>query len=301
MKKLLVLAIALLVIGATGISAFADDNDTVGKQVKAQARIHKMGALGNGLAISQDDSMNFELLKIGIAAVKVGEEDTAAVKVGVLYLGEEKYRLKEVEIGNGSASANIYDADDEQVGSISLDSYPKGDKEIWAGEMELNDEDYNAYVIQAKRSVKTVEKAAHAFEYCKNNPDKCKAAMKAVGQILCDPETDENCRNRVKTFCEGNPEDNRCVSLRMAYCKQNLDDADCRAEFMERCKQNVNEEVCDKLGEVYNRAMQKRPEFMEKAPDWFKKASERIRERIENQTNNNTGNGNGNGNGNGGE
>ena len=93
--------------------------------------------------------------------------------------------------------------------------------------------------------------------------------------------------------------------MRLAYCKQNLDDADCRAEFMERCKANVNEEVCDSLGEVYNRAMQKRPEFMEKAPDWFKRAAERIRERIENQTTNQTGNGNGNGNqtgnGNGGQ
>ena len=209
MKKLLALVIALLVIGATGISAFAQDDDTVGKQVRAQARIHKMGALGNGLAISQGDSMSFELLKIGIAAVKFGDEDTAGIKAGILYFGEEKYRLKDVVIENGSASANIYDEDDEQVGTISLDSYPKGDKEIWAGEMELNGEDYNAYVIQARRAVKAMEKANHAFEYCKNNPEKCKAAMKAVGQIVCDPETDENCRNRIRTYCEGNPEDSR--------------------------------------------------------------------------------------------
>ncbi|UCC91719.1 MAG: hypothetical protein JSV39_00385 [Candidatus Aenigmatarchaeota archaeon] len=294
MKKLLALAIALIVMTVPVMAQQA-------VPIAAKARIHKMGTLGSGIAISGTNPMDFELLKIGVAAVKVGAEDTAAVRVGILYFGEDKYRLKDIVIVNGTATANIY-YNGTQVGSISLDSYPKGDKEVWAGTLTLNGETYNAYVIQAKRLVKAVEKARRIFGYCEDHPAQCLRVMRGIGQVICDPEGEgTNCRERIRTYCENNPDDRRCVALRMAYCKQNLDDADCRAEFMERCKENVNEEVCDRLGEIYNQAIQKKPEFVSKLPDWFRRVSERIREGIQ-QQNNNTGNGgNGNGNGNGGE
>ena len=70
MKKLLALVIALLVIGGTGMAVMAQD-DTVGKQVtsRVKTRIHTTGAFGNGLAVSGDDPMDFELLKVGIVAI----------------------------------------------------------------------------------------------------------------------------------------------------------------------------------------------------------------------------------------
>lgn len=300
MKKLLALVMAFLVIGVGATAAMAED--TVGTQKTNRFRIHRMGAMGNGLAISQSDPMDFELLKIGIAGVKLtADVDSAELKVGVLYFGEDKYRLKDVEIGNGSASADIYDGED-QVGTISLDSYPKGDKEVWAGELTLNDVTYNAYVIQVARRVKAMEKAHHIHQYCKNNPARCKAAMKTVGNILCDPEQEgETCRNRIKEFCENNPEDNRCKRLGFEYCRTHLDDADCRAELMERCKANYDDEVCENLGRVYNKLAEDKPKIaqaLQKAPAWFVKARERLRnlatDNSGNGDTNDTGNGTGN-------
>ena len=275
MKKLLALVIALLVIGVTGASVAAQQ---VGVQATVKARIHRMGAFGNGVAISTGDPMDFELIKVAIAGVKVGIwDETTEVLVGVLYFGEDKYRLKDIEIGNGSASANIYDSSGANVGSISLDSYPKGDGEVWAGTLTLNGANYNAYVIQVPRKLKPVEKARKAFEYCKNNPEKCKAAMKAVGDIICDPQTDGNCRDKIKTYCENHPDDRRCEALRLAYCKIHLDDAECRAEVMKRCRENLDDEVCERLGNVYEKVVKKKPEVLTKAPEWFKKIRERIK------------------------
>ncbi len=284
MKKLLALVITLLVLAVPVMA------QQLGAQKALSARIHKMGAFGNGLAISQTDSMDFELLKVGIAGVKVGTTDEAAeVRVGILYFGEDKYRLKDVEIGNGSASANIYDSEGTQIGSISVDSYPRGDKEVWAGTLTLSDAAYNAYVIQAPRIVKAVEKAYKVFDYCKNNPVKCKAAMRAVGNVICDPEGEgTTCRDRIKTFCENNPEDRRCVALKLAYCRLHLDDADCRASLMDKCKENYNEEGCEKLGTVYNKIIEKRPQVaqvVEKAPAWFKTVRDRIKSRLQPQLN----------------
>jgi hypothetical protein len=245
-----------------------------------------MGALGYGLAVLQSNPMEFELIKIGVAKVSVGltEEDEEIISLGRLYFGETKYKLKEVVIGNGTATANIYDMNDTQKGSISLTSYPKGDREVWAGTMALNGANYNVYIIQAPRIWKPLEKAEKAFEYCKNNPDKCKAAMKAVGQILCDPETNTSCRDKIKSFCEQYPDDSRCKALKLGYCKLHMENADCRNELMQECKKNLSEEACDKLGEIYQKFAENKPEVAKNAPAWFLRARERIRERLENQS-----------------
>jgi len=274
MKKLLTLAVALIAVLAIGASVIAQQ---VGAQNQTRSRIHTLGAFGNGLAISEDDPMDFELIRVGMAAVKVeSANENKTVKVGVLHFADEKYRLKDVVIGNGSVTANIY-LNNTQVGSISLDSYPKDDKELWAGTMTLNGKTYNVYLIQGKRVVKAVEKAEKAFEYCRNNPDRCKALMQAVGKnVICDPVTDGNCRERIRTFCEGNPEDARCKALRLAQCGINLEDAECRAEIRGVCSNNATENACQRLGEVYNKMVQKRPEILENAPQWFHTVRERL-------------------------
>ncbi len=278
MKKLLALAIALLFLAVPVMAQQA-------AQISVNARINRMGAFGTGIAISETNPMDFELLKIGIAGVKVGlEGEESEVMVGILYFGEDRYRLKEVVIGNGSASANIYDSESEQVGSISLDSYPKGDREVWAGDLMLDGAEYNAYVIQVPRKLKAVEKARRVFSYCEDNPAGCLRVMRGVGSTICDPEGEgANCRERIRTYCESNTEDRRCVALRLAYCRHHLDDADCRAEMIEECKERVDEEICDRLGEVYERVVQQRPEVVRKVPQWFLTVRERLQSGIQPQ------------------
>jgi hypothetical protein len=280
MKKLLTLAFALIAVLAIGASVMAQQ---VGAQNQARARIHTLGAFGNGLAVSQEDSMDFELIRIGIAAIKVETADEErTVKAGILHFADEKYTLKDVVIGNGTVSADIY-LNDTQVGSISLDSYPKEDKELWAGTMTLNGKTYNVYLIQGKRIMKAEEKAEKAFEYCRNNPERCKAAMRAVGQIVCDPVTDGDCRERIRNFCEQYPDDSRCKALRLAQCGLNLEDAQCRAEIRGVCSNNATENACQRLGEVYNNMVQKRPGILENAPQWFHTVRERLQQQEQGQ------------------
>jgi len=280
MNKMWLVAITLISIVIAG-AATASAQDLLGGQGRVRARIHTMGALGYGLAVSQSEPMNFELIKIGVAKVSVGltEEEEEEVLLGRLYFGEEKYKLKDVVIGNGTVTANIYDFNDTQKGSLSISSYPKGDKEVWAGTMSLNGANYNLYIIQTPRIWKPKEKAEKVFEYCKNNPDKCKAVMKAVGHIICDPEGNVTCGEKIKIFCEQNPEDNRCKALQLGYCRFHLENADCRNLLMQECKKNLSEEACDRLGNMYQKFAEKTPGIGKNVPAWL----ERIRERIRNK------------------
>lgn len=289
MKKLFVMAIALLVIGVTGAAVMADE--TLGSQGQARVKIHTMGALGYGIATSQSNPMDFQMIKVGIAGVSVTDVNgTETVKkTGVLHFGETKYRLKDVVIGNGTATANIYDANGTtQLGSISLNSYIKGDREVWAGALTLNGVTYNAYVIQAPKVWKADETADKIKDYCQNNPVKCKATIKAVGSIICDPEKEGiSCAEKIKTFCGQNPDDNRCKVVRWAYCKLHLDDANCRAEIIEKCK-NITDgtisndnAICDKLANMYNKYASNRAEVMKNAPEWLKKVRERVEDRLQ--------------------
>lgn len=283
MKKLFVMAIALLVIGITGVAAMADE--TVGSQAQANAKIKTMGALGYGIATSQSNPMDFEMIKVGIAGINVVRaESEVEVKVGVLHFGETKYRLKDVVIGNGTANANIYDINGTvQKGSISLNSYIKGDREVWAGSLALNGVTYNAYIIQAPRIWKAAEKADKVKDYCENNPAKCKAAIKAVGSIICDPEKEGvGCSEKIKAFCEQNPEDNRCKALSLASCSLNMDDANCRADLIGKCKNStIDGKICDKLANMYDKYAEKRTEVMKNAPAWLENVRERVKDRLQ--------------------
>jgi len=277
MKKLFVLATALLIVGIS-VSVMAQD---IIIAPKANAKIWTRSAFGSGLAIYQSDPMDFELIRIGIAGVKfVSGENETIVKAGILHFGETKYRLRDVVIGNGSATANIY-YNDSQVGTIAVDSYAKGDREVWAGTLTLNDKTYNTYIIQVPKIMRAVEKAERTFEYCKNNPVRCRAVMKAVGNIICNPEAENvSCRDKIKTFCEEHPDDRRCKALRLAYCKIHLEDSTCRAEIMGVCQNNATENACSVLGTVYNKNIEKRPEALTNAPEWFKTVRERLRQAI---------------------
>jgi hypothetical protein len=286
MKKLLVMAIALLVIGIAGTAVMADE--TVGEQNQARAMIHTMGALGYGIATSQADPMNFEIVKVGIAGINVtGTAGNVDINVGVLYFGDVKYKLKDVVIGNGTASANIYDVNGTtQHGSISLNSYIKGNGEVWAGTLTLDGAAYNAYIIQAPRVWKPLEKAAKVFSYCENNPEKCKAVMKAVGNIVCDPSTDDSCKDKIKTFCEQHPDDNRCKMLELASCKLHLEDANCRNLLIQQCNESNNSTTCDKLTNMYTRNAENNINaIIKNAPQWFKQVRERIKNKPQSEIN----------------
>ena len=263
--QILAITVALLILA---VPVLAQTPELI--SAKTTKHIWTRGAFGSGIAISQSDPMDFELLKLGIAGVKLVTEDVeSVVKTGVLYFGEDKYRLKDVVIGNATASATIY-YNDTQVGTISLDSYLKGDREIWAGTLTLNDVTYNAYIIQVPKVVKAVEKAKYIYQYCKDHPVICRGVMKAVGREICDPEAEgETCMNQIQAYCEDNPDEARCKALRLAYCKLHPEDADCRAEMKGVCQNDNTDNACRVLTAVYNKNIQKKPTVADKMPEWF--------------------------------
>ena len=133
-KKTKIIAISLIaMVFAVSIVAAELQGQTV-----RNVTIHKLGVLGKGLAINPSDASDFKLVVIGIATVRVnilGEEDN--VTAGILWVDGERYKLKNINIGNGSATADVY-KNDTKVGSISTSSVTKNDHIIWYGTLNFN-------------------------------------------------------------------------------------------------------------------------------------------------------------------
>ncbi len=208
----IVLAIIVLSLLAVPVAA----------QTVATPGIKAYAVLGKGIAASQSDPMDFMIVKFGLGRVVTDEGNETVL--GVLIADDVKYRLKEVTIEEGHASGKIFSG--EEVGSFDVSSVMKGDTEIWAGTMELNDKDYNVYVIEGVRPIKAGELKDKVADYCRENED-------------------VNCTSKVEEYCQSNPEDSRCKALFRAYClKGNMEDTRCREALREWCKNNPSNKVC---------------------------------------------------------
>ncbi|MCD6557902.1 MAG: hypothetical protein J7K31_02605 [Candidatus Aenigmarchaeota archaeon] len=211
----------------------------------AKPVIQKLAILGKGIATNPSDLMDFKIIKIGIGEVKVSllGEETELV-VGVLYLDSDKYKVKDVVLGNGSIEANLYSGE-EKVGSINAESVEKEDTEVWVGTIDVGGATYNAYVLGAVRKARPLEIAQKVRSFCEENPTKCKAVVKAIGNRYCEKNpTDPSCREKVKSFCLNHPDDHRCKEIFKEYCVDNLDDARCRYALRVYCKNHPNEDRC---------------------------------------------------------
>lgn len=233
MKKIFTLAIALIVITTVvGIAVKADD---LGEQSNyPKPYIKTLGVLGKGLAVSQTDPMSFKLLKVGIAKMNVsvlGEE--TEITIGVLFLDDEKYKVKDIVLGNDSVTANLY-SNDTKVGSLQASSITKGDSIIWAGTMTVNSNNYNIYVLEVARGPKPFELVDKVGDFCKENPVMC---LRAAGQVV--KKADE-----VKDFCKENPDNEKCKKIFRFYCQNNLQDSRCKEALKEYCESNSSDEIC---------------------------------------------------------
>ncbi len=271
MKKIWAFISVILILA---IPAMAQQN--IGSQSVLRPRIKVLGVLGNGIAVSSNDPMDFEVVKAGIATVRIRVLDEFRnIRVGIMYIGDERYKIKNIVMGNGSISGDLY-KNDSQVGSFSIDSYLKGNTEIWAGSLKINEDSYNLYIIQAHRKPKTIEVVENIVDYCKNNPLKCKATIKAVGKQLCDNPSISSCRDKIKNYCEAHTDDKRCKALYLAYCKYHLKDSRCREKIIEYCKNNPKAAICNYMVTVYPRVTKIRQKIFKKAPRWFRNAKERV-------------------------
>ncbi len=213
--------------------------------------IKTLHAVGKGLAISASDPGDFRLLKIGIARVNVHvlDEDTE-VTVGILKLDEQKYKLKNIDIGNGSITADVFD-NNTDVGDLSIASVQKGDTTIWFGTLSISGKNFNVFILEAFRNIKPAELGANVADFCRAN------------------RGHRNCRERMEDFCEQNPTDARCKEIFLEFCKSNPDDVRCRERVREFCQERPRDSLCKKiLGE-------RNEKFCEQVADLAEKECER--------------------------
>lgn len=183
----------------------------------SKVRIRTLAVIGRGIAVSPSDPMDFKMVKIGIGTVS-SDVSTTGITVGVMFLDETRYKIREITISEGEAKGNIYsypttsESSETMVGSFELQSVMKEEQEIWAGTLTINGDTYHLYVIGAARKVNSEELKEKVSDYCTSNP------------------SDGNCRDKIAEYCMNNPNEKRCQALYLAHCMKNnnLEDARCR-------------------------------------------------------------------------
>lgn len=222
-EKAVLIAVATMLVLAVPVFA-----QNLGSQNMFKTQIKTFGILGKGIASLPSDPLNFKIVKAGVGTVRMTVLDQQTeITAGVLYLDEQRYSLKNIVIGNGSATADIY-LNDTQHGSLSLTSVIKSDTEIWAGTVTVDGTSYNTYILGGYRPIKANELKEKVSEYCSEN------------------STDPKCGGNIQNFCENNPTDTRCLALFKAFClrKNNLDDSRCRQYMLTWCKDKSETEDC---------------------------------------------------------
>ena len=245
MKKIVALVLMLLVAMPISIA-----QEGIGAQV-IRPYIRTLVVLGKGIAISSDDPTDFEIVKGGIARVKTvlyGEETELAI--GVLWVGDTRYKVKDLTITNETVEGNLY-SNNTQVGSLSLTLYVKQKEEVWVGVLTVNDKDYNVYILQVPRKIKPLELAVQVTDYCRMNPGKCRAVAKAVGKEVCEKINTTSCREKIKEFCKDHPTDPRCKAVFISYCALHPYDTRCREELKNYCVNNPTATECAEFCKKY--------------------------------------------------
>jgi len=238
MKGILAFAVALLLLPLPMIA------QNVGIP---RPRLKVVGLMGSGIAVSQEDPMEFMLVKAGIGTVIVSLlEEEKELTVGVLFLDGTKYKLKDVEIGNETISANLY-TNETKIGSFEVSRIEKKGTVVWAGVLTVNEKSYNVYVIGAKRLFKPYEIKERVAAYCRDHP------------------RDPNCRSKIADYCKDHPNDRRCKAITRSYCAHHLRDERCREIIKEWCKENPKAPACRILKFQFKTLKQ----FCEKRPNSF--------------------------------
>ena len=239
MKKVAILLATFLVLAVPVIAQEAADTSA------SKLQMHSIGVLGKGLAVDASDPMEFKIVKFALATVRTNDSDESTeIRVGILYLDDYKYRIKDFVIEDGKSTGDIYD-NGTKTGSYELTSVEKNNGIIWAGTLSVSGTSYNVYVIEGKREIKGNELASKTREYCQENPERCKGIISnGIGNIGCDDPTVQGCSEKIRNFCENNPDDSRCKNLFRSYCANNLNDTRCRAALNDYCENNTDSEAC---------------------------------------------------------
>lgn len=243
MKKMLAFFCLMLLTATLVVAQESTEADPIPKRI-IKPTLKVLGFIGKGIAISTSNPMDFKIAKggIGIFAVKHGAIETD-YRVGILFLDDEKYKLRDVVIEDGKTSGKVFNVNNTEVGSFNLESVEKENVEVWAGTIEISGETRYLYLVAVPRSIKPLELKAKIVRYCKNHPE------------------DQRCSEEVADFCQKNPTNEKCKEIFKKYCAEHMYDARCRHFMASYCK--IHPEIEDCRLFTVNRARR----FCEKHPE----------------------------------
>lgn len=218
---------------------------TVVAQGPLPARMIKtLVVLGKGIAISSEDYLDFEIVKVGIGKVVVivlGEE--TEISIGVLLFRDQRYKIKDLVTTNETVEGNVY-LNDTLAGSIALTLYMKQYEEVWAGSLTINEKTYNVYILEGPRKIKPLQLGLQVADYCMSQPDKCAELARGIGRRFCEKIDSPSCREKIINFCKERPEDRRCKALFISRCALHPFDKECREELRTHCLTDPEKPVC---------------------------------------------------------
>ncbi|MEM3737894.1 MAG: hypothetical protein QXQ88_00905 [archaeon] len=188
-----------------------------------------------GIAVNPDDKLDFYAVRV--IGAKVGLA-TGEAKLGVIFLDEKKYFLKNVEYSNLTFTAEIYDKQTgSAVGSFLVSRFEKNFAVFWVGELTLNGKEYYLYLYKFHVPLKIYDPELTAFKYCENSTSVECETLKSIAP-----------QHNIKAFCEENKDDVRCKAVVAAYCLTNLEDESCKARLKEYCIKFKNDtKLCGEL------------------------------------------------------
>jgi len=221
--KLLVALLLAIIFSATASAQAA------GKPV-----VKKLFLGAKGILIGSDDPMDIHSSKIIAAKFKIAYESISEeVNFGVLYVDNEKYKLKDIQADPESFLANIYDKNNVLVGNVYLAPVETPGILVWAGNVSVNNTSYNGYYLQYRAEVKPAQIVNNIAEYCKEHPEdeKCYKFEKCK-------EDPEACKAEIARFCKLNPDSEKCKELWKGFCLRNLDDVRCREFLKKKCEED---------------------------------------------------------------
>ncbi len=226
------LVVALLLATAFSATAFA--------QPTTEPVVKKLFLSARGILIGSDDPMNIHSSKIIAAKFKVVYEGLSEeVNFGVLYVDNEKYKLKDIEADPESFLANVYDKNNVLVGSVYLAPVETPGILVWAGSISVDNTSYNGYYLQYRAEVRPAQIVNNIAEYCKEHPEdeKCYKFEKCK-------EDPEACKAEIARFCKLNPDSEKCKELWKGFCLRNLDDVRCREFLKKKCEEDPTQAFC---------------------------------------------------------
>ncbi|MEM3555984.1 MAG: hypothetical protein QXF56_04670 [Candidatus Micrarchaeia archaeon] len=158
-----------------------------------RAQVHHVFFAGRGIAVNPENKLDFKYIRVITGRVLVppnniseasstsadlevtcvnttgGKEKCyTLVRTGIIYLDNERYTLRNIDIDDETATASIY-KNGTEVGSIAVMKVNKMNTTIWVGTITIDGTSYYAYILGLQHRLQIeerVEERARNYKAC---------------------------------------------------------------------------------------------------------------------------------------